>query len=115
MEILANLGNLKDGHAVLVTEKAGHIEFVLATNFDNEKQTWDSGTYLYDMESLAKAILYIEMPIGWDRMSEIASKAIDGLREDDEEEAVEYLINEVELDHDELEYFGIERGDDDDI
>ena len=45
--------------------------------------------------------------ISWDRMCEIASKTIDGLREDDEYEAREYLRNEVELDDDEAEFFGV--------
>lgn len=47
-------------------------------------------------------------PISWDRMCEIASKSIDGLMEDDEESAKEYLQNEVELDESEAEYFGVE-------
>ena len=41
------------------------------------------------------------------RLEEIASKAIDGLIEDDEESAYEYLANEIELDSDEAEYFGL--------
>lgn len=47
------------------------------------------------------------MPIGFDRMTEIASKAIDGLREDDETEARIYCEEEIEMDSDEMEYFGL--------
>ena len=48
--------------------------------------------------------------ITWDRMCEIASKAIDGLREDGEAEAQEYLWNEVEITEPfEREFFGLEE------
>lgn len=44
----------------------------------------------------------------YDRLCEIASKAIDGLREYDEEQAQEYLWNEVEIqDPFEREFFGL--------
>lgn len=56
--------------------------------------------------------IIMEMPnnngISWHRMNEIASKAIDGLIEDGEEEAKEYFRNEMELDEDEVTWFGIE-------
>lgn len=43
-----------------------------------------------------------------DRLSEIATKCIDGLREDDEESALVYLRDEVELTEKECEYFGVD-------
>lgn len=52
-------------------------------------------------------LILIEGRITWHRMSEIASRAIDGLREDDEENALDYLYHEVELDEEECEYFGV--------
>lgn len=112
MKIIADLGKLNNGNNVLVLEKGKRIEFALASGYNPEApegSQWDHGTYLYSLESLARAILYCEKPIGYDRMSEIASKAIDGLREDDEETAREYLMEEVELDEAELEYFGLEE------
>lgn len=115
MKILANLGTLKNGQTVLVIEKAARIEYVLATGFNADTNEWGSGTYLYNMDDLARAILYAERPIGYDRMSEIASKAIDGLREDDEDEAQEYCREEIEMDEEELEYFGLTESEDDDI
>lgn len=42
------------------------------------------------------------------RLEEIASKAIDGLIEDDEESAYEYFANEMEMDEHEAEYFGLD-------
>ena len=41
------------------------------------------------------------------RLEEIASKVIDGLIQDDESSAYEYLANEVEIDSHEAEYFGL--------
>lgn len=116
MKVIANLGKLNNGTNVLVLEKGKRTEFVLADGYDPEApegSQWGSGTYLYSLESLARAILYYEKPIGYDRMSEIASKAIDGLREDDEESARDYLMEEVELDEAELEYFGLEEWEED--
>jgi len=117
MKILADLGKLKNGRNVIVIQKADRIEYVLAEAYDPngpENSKWSSGTYLYDLESLAKAILYYNMPIGYDRMTEIASKAIDGLREDDETEAQIYCEEEIEMDSDELEYFGFVESEDED-
>ena len=114
MKILANLGKLNNGKTVLVTQKADRIEYILATNFDPEKEVWGHGDYLYDIEDLARAVLFANKTIGYDRMTEIASKAIDGLREDDEDEAQEYCRNEIEMDDEELEFFGLEASDDDD-
>lgn len=44
----------------------------------------------------------------YDRLSEIASLAIDGLLQDDEEQALIYLNETLELDVDECNYFGID-------
>ena len=43
-----------------------------------------------------------------DRLSEIASQCIDGLRLDDEEQALIFLRDEVELTEEECEYFGVD-------
>lgn len=43
-----------------------------------------------------------------DRLCEIASKCMDGLREDDETSALIYLRDEVELTEEECEYFGVD-------
>ena len=59
MKILANLGKLNDGSTVLVTQKAGEIEYVIANGFNPETQSWGSGSYLYDLEDLARAVLNV--------------------------------------------------------
>jgi hypothetical protein len=51
--------------------------------------------------------LYSQRPTE-DRFSEIASKCIDGLLEDDEEQALIYLRDEVELTEEECQYFGVD-------
>lgn len=51
--------------------------------------------------------LYSQRPTE-DRLSEIATKCIDGLLEDDEEQALIYLRDEVELTEEECEYFGVD-------
>lgn len=47
--------------------------------------------------------------ISIDRLSEIASLAIDGLMQDGEEEAMEYFRDTMELTDEEREYFGIPK------
>ena len=112
MDIIANIGKLKSGQDIILLQKADHYEFVLATGYDKETQSWGSGTYLYDIEDLAKAILYTEQTIGYDRMCEIASKAIDGLRENDEDEAQAYCREEIDMDYDERKFFGLTESED---
>lgn len=64
------------------------------------------------INGMVKADLWKAHRISYDRMSEIASKAIDGLIEDDEYEAKIYLREEVELDEEESEYFGVDLSED---
>ena len=41
------------------------------------------------------------------RLEELATKFKDGLLEDDSESAMEYFIDECEMEENELEYFGL--------
>ena len=50
-----------------------------------------------------------QIPVQHYRLEEIAGKAIDGLIEDDEETAYEYLAREIEMDSDEADYFGLDK------
>lgn len=75
---------------------------------DGEITDWDYGHYFDDLfkatdYARSKGKGYMQYP----RLEEIASKAIDGLVEDDEESAYEYFANEIEMDSDEAEYFGL--------
>lgn len=76
--------------------------------------TWEHGHYfsdLFDAVDYAKSKAD-ERHISYDRISEIATKAIDGLFElgnDDEDSAYEYCENEVKMTEKEMDYFGVER------
>lgn len=47
--------------------------------------------------------------ISYERLSEIASLAIDGLIQDGKDEAMEYFDETMELSDEEKEYFGIPK------
>lgn len=57
---------------------------------------------------------YANMEIDFtvERLVEIASKAIDGLLEDDRESAMEYFKEEMELSDYEMKFFGIAENED---
>ena len=80
-----------------------------ANKQDGEVIDWDYGHYFSD---LFEAVNYARTKTknyhpNFHRLCEIASKAIDGLIEDDEESAYEYFANEIEIDSHEAEYFGL--------
>ena len=72
---------------------------------------WAFGHYfddLFDAVNCARTKLELYQP-NYYRLCEIASKAIDGLVQDDEQSAYEYLAREVEIDSHEAEYFGLDQ------
>ena len=76
---------------------------------DGETVEWAMGHYfddLFDAVNYARTKLELYQP-NYYRLCEIASKAIDGLIEDDEETAYEYFANEIEMDSHEADYFGL--------
>lgn len=80
-----------------------------ATKKDGEIMDWGFGHYFDDLFNAtdfarSRGTGYMRYP----RLEEIASKAIDGLIEDDEDSAYEYFANEIEMDSDEAEYFGLD-------
>ena len=77
---------------------------------DGEVMDWDFGHYFGDLFNAtdfarSRGSGYMQYP----RLEEIASKAIDGLIEDDEETAYEYLAREVDMDSHEADYFGLNK------
>lgn len=75
---------------------------------DGEVIDWDFGHYFDDLFratdfARSRGTGYMQ----YSRLEEIASKAIDGLVEDDEDTAYEYFANEIEMDSHEAEYFGL--------
>ena len=78
---------------------------------DGEVVDWAHGHYfedLFDAVNYARTKLELYQP-NYYRLCEIASKAIDGLIEDDEETAYEYFANEIEIDSHEADYFGLNK------
>ena len=67
-----------------------------------QKSRRKAGRY---MEKLKYANMEIDFTV--ERLVEIASLAIDGLRIDDEESALEYFADTMELTKEEAEFFGI--------
>lgn len=61
------------------------------------------------MNGIVKADLWHAYPISWDRMNEIANNLITHLIDDGMYDANEYFKDEVELEDDEIEWFGIEQ------
>lgn len=111
MKVIANLGKLDSKRtALIIDNKVFPYYIVYGYNGETEGDNlWDWTVGYYDnVIDFAKAITnYDESGIGWHRMSEIASKAIDGLIEDDPYEAEEYLKNEIEMTFEEAQYFGV--------
>lgn len=78
---------------------------------DGEVLDWDFGHYfgdLFDAVNFARTKTETFKP-NYYRIDEIASKVIDGLIQDDEETAYEYLAREVEIDSHEADYFGLNK------
>ena len=104
--------------SVLIVAEYPDIDYVLAYRGGsyqpwvaawgyNGTDSWSQGHYF---EKLEDAIEYIRTKQGkpnWYRLDELASKAIDGLIEDDPYEAAEYFENEMEMTDEEIEYFCI--------
>ena len=109
--------NIKNVNTNIIVAEFPEIDYVLihrnrndwvaAWKYDKETETWGQGHYFDDF---LKAVRWIQNKIDvvpFLRLEEIASKAIDGLIEDDPYEAAEYFENELELTPEEIEYFGI--------
>lgn len=98
------------------SEKGNPLEvdpFVVAYGVnrkDGEIVDWGYGHYFNDLFNAtdfarSNGVGYMQYP----RLEEVASKAIDGLIEDDEESAYEYFAREIEMDCFEAEYFGLNK------
>lgn len=108
-----------DSYSVIVRlDEKGNLlpvePFVVASKpniKDGEVVDWAHGYYfddLFDAVNYARTKLELYQP-NYYRLCEIASKAIDGLVEDDEETAYEYFAREIEIDSHEADYFGLNK------
>lgn len=73
----------------------------------NGKNCWTQGHYFATINGAMRYIQYVLDKIPYERMDELASKAIDGLFENDSYEAEKYCEETLELTDYEREYFGI--------
>ena len=115
---LIELQNYDDYSVVLRTDEKGNPlivnPYVVAYKpniKDGEVVDWGHGHYfddLFDAVNCARTKLELYQP-NYYRLCEIASKAIDGLIQDDKETAYEYFAREVEIDSHEADYFGLNK------
>ena len=91
---------------VLAYRKSSIQPWVAAWAY-NGKNSWGQGHYFADIIDAIEYIRTVQGKINYYRMDEIASKAIDGLFEDDPYEAKIYCEETLELTEEEKEYFGI--------
>lgn len=113
------------GNYALILRGKRMEEYAVVYGLNKERGDWEYTCEYYNfgdyapltkVEALLNAVDLLLVKIQADyislgRMSEIATKAIDGLLEDDEEMAMEYFENELELEDYEMEYFGIRKDD----
>ena len=106
----------------LILRGESMTQYAVVCGLDEETGSWDWTCCYYDFgklseltkaEALFKALDYYlmrtnENHISWTRMSEIATVLKDGLIEDDEEEAYQYMADVAELSDIEAEYFGLD-------
>lgn len=111
-------------YTVLQYEKGGDTEWCVANRYNRETKSWAAGNYCYSLEGVMATVLElmdsryvkgnhqltVEMKHGitFERMEEIASRAIDNL--DGEEK--DYFLEDTELSDEEKEFFGIEDDED---
>lgn len=112
IKVLKNLGivNFERGYSALILENQ-YYPFYIVKNYNPEERPgnqWDYTIGYYgNIIQFAKGILNYSDSIGYDRMSEIASKAIDALLDADDVATLEWAHDEIDLNDDEMEYFGL--------
>lgn len=121
----AESNSLKNYEPIAVGHSEGNSDYiyvVIGRRNDGKWAVWTSWNERtqslnyghYDMTEKQATELFLDINSMYDerptenRLSEIASKCIDGLLEDDRETALEYLRDEVELTEEECEYFGVD-------
>lgn len=111
MKVIANLGKIDDRHTALIIDNE-HFPYYIVNGYNGNTEgddLWVNTTKYFDnLFDFARAITnYTEGKIGYDRLDEIASKAIDGLIEADVYGAEDWLREEVDLTDEEVDYFCI--------
>ena len=110
------------GQYALILRGEHMTQYAVVCGLDKKTGSWDWTCCYSDFgkvseltmaEALFNALDYYlmrtnEKPISWARMSEIATVLKDGLIEDGEEEAYQYMADVAELSESEAEYFGLD-------
>lgn len=110
------------GQYALILRGESMTQYAVVCGLDQETGSWDWTCCYYDFgklseltmaEALFKALDYYLMRtsdkhISWTRMGEIATLLKDGLIEDGEEDAYQYMADVVELSDIEAEYLGLD-------
>ncbi len=110
------------GQYALILRGESLTQYAVVSGLDKESGSWDWTCCYCDFgqfseltraEALFKVLDYYLMRtdakhIPWARMSEIATVLKDGLIEDGEEEAYQYMADVAELSESEAEYFGLD-------
>lgn len=52
MNIIADLGKVTENKNLIVIEKANHLEYVIARNYNADEGSWASGEYYYSLEGI---------------------------------------------------------------
>ena len=112
MNIIADLGKVTENKNLIVIEKANHLEYVIARNYNADEGSWASGEYYYSLEGIAEAILGYKRLMSYMRLQEIAEKAIDAIHVNGEDWEEELINADLDLTPEEKEYFGIEENED---
>ena len=108
MEILANLGTLKDGRTALVVNDAYHPDYVIVSGYDPETKTWSGGQYFDgDLTAFSKAITDINLEIGYDRMKEIVVEYVSNDLESADQAYVSDVLQSI-MNEDEIKDFGFD-------
>ena len=105
------LAKLNERYSAVYMPENRCTPYAIVANFNpngHDDDWWENALgYYADYGRFCRACTNFTLTVGYDRLEEIASKAIDGLIKDDPYEAEEYLRNEIEITDEEVEYFGI--------
>lgn len=121
-EILSFGGENNNEYTLIEYQKGNRTEWNVAHWYNPETRSWSAGNYAYSLEQALATCLekmnseYIKTDrqieterkygITYDRMSEIASKALDSLDDNyDTDEAIEYMECEIGMEEMEFMYF----------
>ena len=107
MQILGEIGTLKDGRTILMVKDAYNPNYVIARNYDREMGCWDSATYCDgSLVSLAKNILESELTVGYDRLKDMFQNYVNNDVDAADPEYVRNMLEQVGVDDENVDDLG---------